>query len=160
VRGEPGAEAPSQCAPAPGAAFVLPDEWKGRWEMTGASYVRQSKGNDDQFIRSDYGLRLRLTAPGCFELETRLGGATLGSGNALTLRIWGQVVMLGKDTWEARAQGGSLKGVLCGEPRDVALPGWEGRSINRMRCELDHGVLLVSPERSDQRQFSFERKGD
>ncbi|MBF5043119.1 hypothetical protein FGE12_12040 [Aggregicoccus sp. 17bor-14] len=159
VKGAPGAEAPGQCAPQPGAAFALPEEWTGQWELTGAGFVRQSKGTDDQSIRSDYGLLMRIAAPGCFEMETRLGGPTLGSGNALTMRIWGQVVMLDKDEWEARALGGSLEGVLCGEPRDVALPDWSGRNVTRLRCEVEGGVLLLTPQRWDKRQFSFERKG-
>lgn len=158
--GAPGGSPPAHCSPRAASAERLPEEWVGRWELTAASFVRQTHERDDQFVRADYGLRLRIVAPGCFEMETRLGAPTLGEGNALTLRVWGDVVVHSEQEWEARATGGTLTGVLCGQAHDVVLPDADGRSIARVRCSVDQGDLVLSRLGASERHLFFERVGE
>jgi hypothetical protein len=156
-RGAPGGSPPAHCTPRAPSAESLPEDWVGRWELSAASFVRTSHERDDQFVRADYGLRLRIVAPGCFELETRLGAPTLGEGNSLTLRIWGDVVVHSEQEWEARATGGALTGELCGKVHDVALPNEVGRSIARVSCTVDQGDLVLSRIGASERHLFFDR---
>ena len=145
------------CVPPLRSDHELPSDWVGQWELAGAGFVRDAPEEEQQSVRADYGLRLHLSAPGCFEMETRLKEATLGEGNSLTLRVWGQVVMVGEQEWLARAAGGSLSGEACGQPRTQPLPGLAGRTVTQVSCRLDHGSLSLMPVHLQARELLFER---
>ena len=136
-------EAPEPCGPGGPASPGVPQELVGVWELQSGSFLRPKSKAEDALIRSDYTMRVHIAPQGCFVVETRLGSASLGAGNALALRVWGRVVMLGEREWQAVREGGTLTGEVCGRPRAVLFEKTGGQVTAHVTYTLEGGELVL-----------------
>lgn len=152
-------QVPEPCGPGGPTSPGVPQELVGVWELQSGSFVRPKDKGEDALIRSDYTMRVRIEPQGCFVVETRLGSTSLGAGNALALRVWGRLVMLGEREWQAVREGGTLAGEVCGQSRAVLFEEPGGRVTAHVTYALEGGELVLESRAPDSpiTALSFER---
>jgi hypothetical protein len=139
-----------------------PEDLVGEWTLSAASLPEETDGGPERIEaqpRSDYARSLRITSTGCFVLRTRLEQATLGQGNELTVRAWGQVEASGKDRLTLRPQDGQAVGPVCGDTRVIPLSKrkvkWRGGTF---KWDLDKDTLTLMRDDASKQTFQFDRE--
>ena len=151
---------PCEAARRPSSAPV-PKALVGTWRLSAASLPDVDDGRPQRIEpqpRSDYARSLLITPDGCFVLSTALKDATLGEGNSLSVRAWGAVEVVGKDTLKLRTRDGQAVGPVCGEARVIPLARGKLRFRGgAYRWEVERRTLTLTVDAPSQQTFQFER---
>ncbi|WP_323389349.1 hypothetical protein [Myxococcus qinghaiensis] len=141
---------------------TVPDKLVGEWRLTAASLPEVTDGGFTRIEpqpRADYARTLRITSSGCFVLRTALKDATLGQGNGLVVRAWGQVEPLGEHHVKLLAKDGQAVGPVCGAKRVIPLSRskvkFKGGSY---RWDFEEGALTLTLDDATKQTFQFERE--
>lgn len=159
----PEKERENPCEGQPASGSPPPEKLVGHWTLSAASLPEETDGGPQRIEvqpRSDYARSLHITPSGCFVLRTRLEQATLGQGNELTVRAWGQVESSGKDRVTLRAQDGQAVGPVCGDTRVIPLAKRKVKfqGSGTFKWELDKDTLTLMRDDASKQTFQFERE--
>ncbi|HZI10763.1 MAG TPA: hypothetical protein VE153_10275 [Myxococcus sp.] len=158
----PEKERAEPCEGQAGSGAALPKELVGDWTLSAASLPEELDGGPERIEtqpRSDYARSLHITPSGCFVLRTRLEQATLGQGNELTVRAWGQLEVSGKDRVTLRTQDGQAVGPVCGAERVIPLSKqkvkWRGGTF---KWDVEKDTLTLMLDDASKQTFQFDRE--
>ncbi|WP_246137626.1 hypothetical protein [Myxococcus llanfairpwllgwyngyllgogerychwyrndrobwllllantysiliogogogochensis] len=158
----PEKELKDPCQGQTGSTKTVPGKLVGEWRLTAASLPEITDGGFTRIEpqpRADYARTLRITPEGCFVLRTALKDATLGQGNALVVRAWGMVEVLGEHHVKLLARDGQAVGPVCGAKRVIPLARskvkFRGGSY---RWDFEQGALTLTLDDATKQTFQFERE--